>query len=294
MGVHILEDGRNGEVKVFGEPPIALVAGGNRHDGTGSVPCENVIGNPNGNKGSGDGVHDVSAREHPGDAFVALTIALGFHAGSFDVGFDLGPLRVGRQSGHEVVFWSKDHEGHPVQGIGTGREDFDFGARRVGLSGVVGHGEPHGRAFRTANPVPLGFFDAVGPIEVVQAGQQAVGVGGNAHHPLPHGLLHDGVTATLTQAVFHFVICQHRPKGRAPVDLAVREVGDAEAHEHFLPLELAHALPIRGGEGAVKVLPKMRKGQSLPPAFVTSGMDIEVAILGKGFRQFGNGPGLLG
>ena len=65
LGVHILEDGRNGEVKVFGEAPIALVAGGNRHDGTGSVPRENVIGNPHGDKGSGDGVHDVSAGEHP-------------------------------------------------------------------------------------------------------------------------------------------------------------------------------------------------------------------------------------
>ena len=223
-----------------------------------------------------------------------MAIALGFHAGGFDVGFDLGPLRVGRQSGHEVVFRSEDHEGHPVQGVGTGREDFDFGARRVGLSGVVGHGEAHGRAFRTANPVPLGFFDAVGPIEVIQAGQQAVGVGGDAHHPLPHGLLHDGVTAALTESVFDFVVRKHRAEGGTPVDLAVCEVGDAEAHEHFLALGLVHALPIRGGEGAVKVRAKMRKGQSLPPAFVTSGVDIEVAIFGKGLRQFSDGAGLLG
>ena len=280
LGVHILEDGRNDKVKMLGKAPIALVAGGNRHDGTGSVPRENVVCNPDGNKGSSDGVHDVSAGEHPRNAFVALAIALGFHAGGLDVGFDFAPLCVGCQSGHQVVFRSEDHEGHPVQGVGTGCEDFDFGARRIGLSGIVGHGEPNGRAFGATNPVPLGFLDAVGPIEVIQAGQQAVGISGDAHHPLPHGLLHDGVPAALAQAIFHFVVRKHGAKGWAPVDFAVCEVGDAEAHEHFLALTLAHALPICGGEGAVKVCSKMREGQPLPPAFVTSGVDIEVAIFG--------------
>ena len=140
----------------------------------------------------------------------------------------------------------------------------------------------------------LRFLDAVRPVEVVQAREETVGVGRDAHHPLAHGLFDDGVSAPLAEAVFDLVVRQHGAKSGAPVDFAVCEVGDPEAHEHFLALGLVHALPVRGREGAVEVFPKMGKGQPLPPVDVTCGMYIEVPVFFEGLGQFGDGAGFLG
>ena len=140
----------------------------------------------------------------------------------------------------------------------------------------------------------LGVLHAVGPIQAVQAVEQAVCVGGDAHHPLAHGLLHDGVSATFGQAVLDFVVGQHRAEGRAPIDFAVREVSDPEGHEDLGAFLLGHAVPVGGRERSVEMGSKMREAQALPPVLVARGVDVEVAVLGKRLDEFSDGARLLG
>ena len=63
----------------------------------------------------------------------------------------------------------------------------------------------------------LGFFDAVAPIELVEAVEQSLGKGTDAHGPLQHGLLHHGVSAALAEAVDYLVVGQYGTQLRAPI-----------------------------------------------------------------------------
>ena len=122
------------------------------------------------------------------------------------------------------------HEGHPIQGVWTGRKHFNFLTRRVGLTRFVGHGKSHRCAFGTSNPVALSFLHAVGPIEFIEARQETVSISSDAHHPLSHGFLQHRVTSALAEAIFDFVIGKYCAQGWAPVDFAVRQVGNSKAH----------------------------------------------------------------
>ena len=88
-------------------------------------------------------MHDVTPCEDPRDGFVALPVPLRFETCSGDVGVHVLALRVRRELGHQAVLWREDHERHAVQGVGAGGEDFNFGARRVRFSLVVGDCKPN-------------------------------------------------------------------------------------------------------------------------------------------------------
>ena len=102
------------------------------------------------------------------------------------------------------------------------------------------------------------------------------------------------MASAFAQAVLDFIVGEHSAQDWTPIDFAVCEVGDAKAHEHFFALFVAHALPVGGREGAVKVGPKMWEGQAFPPLVIARGVDVEVPIFGKGRGQLGNGTGFLG
>ena len=277
-----------------GETPIALVACGDGHDGARSVPGQNVIGNPYRHERARHGVHDVAACKDAGNALVALAVAFGLHARSLDIGFNFGALGVGREVGDEAVLRGEDQEGHAVERVWPRGEDFDFSAGRVGLAVGRGNREAYRGSFGATDPVALGFFDAVRPVQVVQTREETVRVRRDAHHPLAHGLFDDRVSAPFAQAVLDFVVGEHRAKGRAPIDFAVGEVGDAKAHEDFMPLGFRHAGPVRRREGAVEVFPKMRERQPSPPLLVACCVHVVVAVFGKGGREVGDGAGFLG
>ena len=138
-------------------------------------------------------MHGVTAGKAPADFVVAcaLAFAFGFMGGGGLVrsyGFLL--LRRG-DCRNQFMFRRQDHEAHSVDGVRSGREHLD------GVLGQALDAKVHRRAFAAANPIALGFLDAVRPIEAIQVVDQALGEGRNAHDPLPHPLADHGVTAAL-------------------------------------------------------------------------------------------------
>ena len=65
VGVGAFKNGRNGQFEVGGEAPVALVASGHGHDGTRAVSGKDVVGDPHGDEGAGEGMDDVPSREDP-------------------------------------------------------------------------------------------------------------------------------------------------------------------------------------------------------------------------------------
>ena len=96
----------------------------------------------------------------------------------------------------------------------------------------------------------LRFLDAVAPIQLVEAVEQALGKSTDAHRPLQHGLLDDGVSAALAQAVHHFVVGQYRAQGGAPVHQGLAAVGQAVVLQQRFALRRVHGGPfVRGAVG---------------------------------------------
>lgn len=94
------------QVELFGELAVAIVAGGDSHDGAGAVAHENVIGDPDGDFFAGGGVGGVGAGEDAGFFFVFLAFDFGFFDGRFAVLFDGFAGFVGDEGFDEGMFGS--------------------------------------------------------------------------------------------------------------------------------------------------------------------------------------------
>ena len=79
--------------------------------------------------------------------------------------------------------------------------------------------------FAAADPVALQRLDRLAPVELGQLVDQAVGVLGDAEHPLPQRQTRDRMAAALALAVDHFLVGEHRPKSGAPVDRSETLIG---------------------------------------------------------------------
>ena len=191
--IDAIENGGNGQVVRFGKFPIALIARRYGHDGAGAVSSQDVVGNPHRDFLSGERMHGVTAGKAPADFVVAcaLAFALRFLGGGGLVGSDGFLLLRRGEHLHQFMFRRQDHEAHSVDGVRSGREHLD------GVLGQAFGAKVHRRAFAAADPIALGFFDAVGPIESVQVVDEALGKGRSAHDPLAHPLADHGVTAAL-------------------------------------------------------------------------------------------------
>ncbi len=106
-------------------------------------------------------------------------------------------------------------------------------------------GELHLCSFGATDPVALGLFEALGPVDTFQAFQQTACVGTHAQTPLAHHTLLHGITATDGETFAHLIVCQHRTQFRAPVDFRVRKVRDAVVHQPLLFLALGESSPFR-------------------------------------------------
>ena len=237
-------------------------------------------------------MHGVPAGKATADFVVAcaLAFALGFLGGGGLVRRYGALLFGGGEHFHQFMFRRQDHEAHPVDGVRSGREHLD-GALRQALDAKV-----HRRAFAAANPIALGFLDAVRPIEAIQVVDQALGEGRNAHDPLAHPLADHGVTAALAQAVFDFVIGQNRTEGGAPIDLAVGEVGQPELHQNVRLRDGIACIPMSGSEGSVKgVIPWVCSiGQHFPPFPIARRLRCFQPVALQHFHQLRDGFGAVG
>ncbi len=100
------------------------------------------------------------------------------------------------------------HVGRAKQRVRPGGEHADAVAIRQ--SAVrIGDRKVHLRAFAAADPVPLHFLERIAPVDGVEVLQQALGVGGDAEHPLAHRLADDREAADFALAVHDFLVGEH-------------------------------------------------------------------------------------
>ena len=101
---------------------------------------------------------------------------------------------------------------------------------------------------RATNPVALGLFQGVSPINLLKTVEQSLGVGRDTEAPLAHFLLHHRIAATNRDTIHHFIICQHRSQLWAPVHHRISQVGDTVVHQHLLFLLLREVMPVGSRE----------------------------------------------
>ena len=87
----------------------------------------------------------------------------------------------------------------------------------------------HLRAFAAADPVALHFLEGLAPVDLLQALQQALGVGGDAQHPLAHRPAHDGKAAHLAPAIHDLLVGEDGAELFAPPDRGFGDVSQAVA-----------------------------------------------------------------
>ncbi len=231
----------NRQVEFAGESIVAAVVGRNCHDSSGSVAGKHVVAYPNWNLFARERVDGVGTGEHSGYFLVDHALALRLVADALLILLDCCALLGSSDHIDIFAFGSKNHERYAKHRVGTCGEYFQ-------LHVAVGDGEAHLSALRAANPVALGFFERVGPVDSIESVEQTLSVGRNAQTPLIHQLLFNGVAAANRNAFAHLVVGQHRAEFRTPVDHRVAKIGYAIVHQHVAALLFVHSLPLIGRE----------------------------------------------
>src|ERR1043165_632896 len=83
------------------------------------------------------------------------------------------------------------------------------------------------RSVRAADPVALGLFGRVGPVEPIEVVEQTAGVIGDPEEPLLEEALLDLGPAPLTLAGDHLLVGEHGLVVRAPIDGRAPLVGQS-------------------------------------------------------------------
>ena len=249
-----------------GELPIARIVRRDGHDCARSVPHQHVVRDEDRNLLAVGGVDS----EQPGEdarlrALVVgpFNLALGCGGGAvFRDGLGRGRSPAGPQVIRPLGPRLGDVQARLV-GLAAGNavaEDRMLGGHRhkcgaekrvgpgrVNLEPAAGSGnvELDARAFRTADPVALHKPDLLGPVDGVEVVGQPVGVGGDAHHPLPQVPLENGEVSALGAPVGRdFLIGQNRSQTGAPVDRGLADVGQTARVEHLALLAFAELGPL--------------------------------------------------
>ncbi len=210
------------QVEFPSELEVALVVGGNRHNGAVTVLHQHVVGHPDRNLLAGGGVDGLRARVHAGlQALLAGFAALHQVAGEglFDVRRHRFTSFRRRDLLHEGMLGRQHHEGGAEQSVGARGEDADPPVRAADdLEVDIG-------AFRATDPIALQSFGRFGPVDPLQIVQQPLGVLGDPEKPLIQVTLRHLGGATLAAPVYDLFIRQHGLAGRAPVDRSRASLG---------------------------------------------------------------------
>ena len=224
---------------------VALVVGGDGHDGSGAVTHQNEVADPDGNALTAEGVDGLEAGV---EAFFFNVAGALIGAGVdhlFGVRFE-GEV----ERGDDGVPGREDHAGRAVDSVDARGEDAD-GSEALDV-------EIDFRALAAADPVALHGEDALGPaaFELGDVFEEFVGVGGGAEEPLFERALFDGgVFVTPAAAIDNLLIGEHGGAFGAPVDEGLFAVGEsAFEHAEEEPLVPAIIIGLAGGDFAVPVV----------------------------------------
>ena len=226
---------------MFGESVVAAIVCRNRHDRACSITGQYIVADPDGHRFARERIDGIRTTEDTRYRTIGDTLTLCALAGPLQVSLDIRLLLCRSQLRYQFALRSQYHEGDTKHRIGTGREDGEFHIAVLDL-------ETNFCSLATANPVPLGLFQGVGPVDRLQAIQQALGISGNTQAPLAHHFLLDWITATNRDTVDHLIVGQYRSQLRTPVNHRIAQVSDAVVHQGLLFLLLAFRFPLIRGE----------------------------------------------
>ena len=277
------------QVEMAGEFPISLVTSRNGHDRSCAVAGQNIVGDPDGHRRPGQWVQGVTTGEASGYSAVARHALPLAARGRF--GLVCGHcilLFRGGNVGDELVLGGEHQEVRSIQCVGSCREDLHR------LFGVVLDGKLELGSGRLSDPIALHFLDAVGPINAVEPGNQAVSIGGDPHHPLPHFFADHRVAAPLTASSDDLIVGEHSPERRAPIDLAVGEVGQAVGHQDITLTIVVEGNPLACREVPVKI-PSPQCGPGRRQGFLSHGpIQARIALSLKVGHEVSDGRRLAG
>ena len=234
----------NGEVEFLGEFEVTFVVGGDGHDGAGAVAHHDVIGDPDRDFFSVDGVDGVGSGGDAGFVFVEVAaFEVGFGGALGDVVFDGFAVFLGGDFFDERMLGGEDHVGGSEEGVGAGGEDGDVVIhRRAACAPLDGEGDFG--TFRAADPVSLEGFDGFGPVEGFEFVDEALGVFGDAEHPLAEGAALDGLAFGFP--FLDFFVGEDGAHARRPVDGGFVDEGEAVV----VDFSTAHSFFFEFGNGA--------------------------------------------
>ena len=225
IGFHDADDG---QVELLREIEVAGIVGGHCHDSAGAIASQNVVSHPNRNLGAGQRVHGVATGKHAGlflGEFGTVEVAL--QCGGVHVFFHGGLLFGSREFRHHGMFRGDDHVSCTEQRIATGRVNAELLFSRHAVS--IGNGKIYFGTVALANPVLLHVLHALGPIQLVQALQQAVAIQRDAHEPLLEvtAFYFLGAALFVRAVVQDFFVRAHNLAVLAPPHLSVGVVSEA-------------------------------------------------------------------
>ena len=236
--IRTLNQRNNRQIEMLGKRVVAAVVCRNRHDCACSVACEYIIGDINRYLSVRERIDSIGTGKHTryfavGNAFAFRTVFA-----TVEVCLHFGALLVRHHALHIFAFRRKNHERHTEDGIRTGRKD----SKRFILTL---YGKLHLCTFAATDPVALGLFEALCPVQTVQSFKQSCGISTHAQAPLPHNALLHGITAANTQSFADFIIGKDGSQRRAPVHFCIAQIRNTVVHQPLLLLFFTQGLPSR-------------------------------------------------
>ena len=253
-----------------GELEVALVVRRHRHDRAGAVAHEHVVGDEDRDARV---VHRVDREGTGEDAGLLLALGLAFEVALLCGELAVAPHGVGRTEvlaedalprrrnlrevvaevgtgpvgGHDRVdermLGREHHVGGAEEGVRARREDRDDVL-------VVLDREVDRRTGAAPDPVALHLLDGVRPVEQFQIREQAVGVRGDAQHPLLQQAPVHGMVAALTAAVGgDLLVREDGAERRTPVDRCLVQVREPEGVDQLAATPLVEIGPAVLGIG---------------------------------------------
>ena len=240
---------------------IALVVTGHRHDGARAVAHQHEVRDPDRQALAVERVDRVEPERHAA-LLHRLELGRGRAAAPavLDKRGDIVPPR--RDLRGEGVLRRHRHERRAVDGVGTGGEDAQRRMSAVALR--VLDLEADLRPLRTPDPVALHRLDRLGPVDVVELGEQLLGEVGDAQEPMRNLAPLDHGAGPPAAPVDDLLVGEHRLVDGVPVHLGLPPVRDPLLEQPGKqPLLPAVVLGPAGGELAAPVvgepeLPELR------------------------------------